>query len=164
MTKESKVKANEDDRSVRTQHASHWEDVLQKEFARESDRAAVILVASIFDNSLTELLRNYLVANPTSDDEIFDGANAPLSTFNAKINMSFRLGLVSSNLSRDLHLIRRIRNEFAHDIHHCSFEDSRIRSRVMELYKSTNQDLKDNFRDEYPEGPRGDFILVLDYQ
>ncbi len=141
-------------------HAEHWDNVFNKEFNKESDRAAVILAASIFDNVLTELLKNHLVSNATTKDDLFDSANAPLSTFSAKITMAHRLGLHSSTFTRDLHLIRKIRNEFAHNIHGCTFEDSRVKSRTLELYKSTGNIIKDKYRSHYPEGPRGDFMFI----
>jgi hypothetical protein len=144
-------------------HAEHWADIFDGEFKKESDRASVILAASIFDNVLTELLKNHFVSNAASSDDLFDGANAPLSTFSAKITISHRLGLISSTFARDLHLIRRIRNEFAHNVQGCSFEDTRVKSRTVELYKSTDYALKSEHRKDYPEGPRGDFMLVCSW-
>ena len=111
-------------------------EVLHNEFGRESDRAAVILAASIADELLKSLLSNRLVAVTSSQDELFDGANAPLGTFSSRIEMAYRLGAISVKFSRDLHLIRKIRNEFAHNIHGCSFEDARVRSRIVELSNS----------------------------
>ncbi len=141
-------------------HASHWLDIFNKEFEKESDRAAVILTASIFDNSLTDLLKNYFVSNASACDELFDGSNAPLSTFSAKIIIAHRLGIISSRFTRDLHLIRKIRNEFAHNIHECSFGDSRIRSRVLELYKNTHPSMITENRKHFPGGVRGDFMFI----
>src|SRR2546425_6922070 len=119
------------------QSAAHWAEVLDREFSKESDRAAVILVGALFDSALTQLLRTALVASPTSDDDLLDGANAPLSTFSARINTSYRIGLISKQFCRDLHLIRSIRNQFAHNVAGCSFEDSSVRSRILELAKSS---------------------------
>jgi DNA-binding MltR family transcriptional regulator len=110
--------------------------IVHKEFDTESDRAAVIVAASILD----ELLRSFLVAKlvpvSSSNDELFDGANAPLGTFSSRIEMAFRIGLISVKFARDLHLVRRIRNDFAHNIHGASFEDTRVKQRVSELDNS----------------------------
>jgi DNA-binding MltR family transcriptional regulator len=111
-------------------------EVLLAEFGKESDRAAVILAASVADELLRTLLSAHLVPVTSSTDELFDGANAPLGTFSSRIEMSYRLGLVSVKFARDLHLIRKIRNDFAHNIHGCSFDDARIKSRILELSKS----------------------------
>jgi DNA-binding MltR family transcriptional regulator len=111
-------------------------DILHDEFAKESDRAAVILAASVADELLRGLLMARLVAVTSSNDELFDGANAPLGTLSARIEMAYRLGLISVKFARDLHLVRKIRNDFAHNIHGCSFDDVRIKSRVRELSNS----------------------------
>ena len=140
--------------------ASHWHKVLIKEFEKESDRAAVILTASIFEDALYRILKNHLVACASSTDEMLDGANAPLSTFSAKISAVHRLGLVSSKFCRDLHLVRKIRNEFAHNIHGCTFENSAVRSRVLEIVKSSGMiDRNPTSRSCFPKGLRGDFLM-----
>lgn len=147
------------------QNASHWDEVLDREFAKESDRAAVILTGSLFDNALTQLLRISLVASPTSSDDLLDGANAPLSTFSAKINACYRIGLISKQLARDLHLIRSIRNAFAHNVSGCTFDDSSVRSRVLELAKSSGfieRNLKMRKR-RFPDGVRGDFLAIASW-
>ncbi len=74
--------------------------------------------------------------------------------------MAHRLGLISGAFARNLHLIRRIRNEFAHNIHGGSFQDSSVKNRVLELYKS--QKYKNDYKgkDWHPEGPRGEFLIV----
>lgn len=84
------------------------------EFSAESDRAAVILGASKVDQLLRELLVKKFLPNPTGQDELFD-SDKPISTFSARINVAHRLGLIDKQFASSLHLIRRIRNEFAHE-------------------------------------------------
>ncbi|WP_150912019.1 transcriptional regulator [Marinobacter halotolerans] len=157
---EEQVSEEESEKGSSYEHASHWADVFLDEFSKESDRAAVIVAASIFDDALGNLLKQFLVPTPSSQDELFDGANAPISTFSAKIAFAHRLGLISSAFARNLHLIRRIRNEFAHNIHGGSFQDSAVKSRVMELYKSQKYVNGSDDTRLNPKGPRGDFLTV----
>ena len=96
---------------------------LKEQFQKESDRAAVILVVSILEENLETLLRSYFVPIPSASDSLFDSVSGPLSNFSAKIDMVYRLGLISGKFARDLHIVRRIRNSFAHDIYGCSFEN-----------------------------------------
>lgn len=138
----------------------HWANLFIKEFSNESDRAAVIVAASIFDDALDGLLRMQLVANPASTDELFDGANAPFSTFSAKITIAYRLGLISGKFSRNLHLIRIIRNEFAHNIVGGSFEDANVKNRVVELYKSQTYTTSDVQNKIAEHSIRGMFMTV----
>jgi DNA-binding MltR family transcriptional regulator len=111
-------------------------DALHLEFGKETDRAAVILTASIADELLRTLIAARLVPVSSSNDDLFDGANAPLGTFSARIEAAYRIGLVSVKFARDLHLVRRIRNDFAHNIQGCSFDDAKVKSRIVELNNS----------------------------
>ena len=103
-----------------------------KEFGNETDRAAVILGVAKLDALLYQLLSKFLVSCPTSQDDLFD-IEKPLSTFSAKINIAYRLGLINADFSRSLHLIRRIRNDFAHEISGCSLDQCPHRDRVDNL-------------------------------
>jgi hypothetical protein len=141
-------------------NATHWNTLLRNEFEKESDRAAVILTASLFDHAITQLLRITFVPAPVSEDQLFDSPNAPLASFSAKINMAYRIGLISKQFCRDLHLIRAIRNNFAHNVSGCTFENASVRSRVLELAKSSGIiDRSPKIRAGFPNGPRGDFLM-----
>lgn len=139
-------------------------------FEKESDRACVILTVSFVDELLTLCLRTKLVADHSATDSLFDGARAPFSTFSSKIDLSFRLGIVSNRLAKDLHLIRKIRNDFAHNIEGCDFADTRVHNRVSELRRSF-ANLLDSFKEPkktlYEDGDRGDFQFcaswIVDY-
>ncbi len=142
------------------EHAEHWDDLLTKEFAKESDRAAVILTGSLFDNALAQLLKVSLVASPASNDDLLEGANAPLATFSSRINACYRIGLISKKLCRDLHLLRSIRNAFAHNVSGCTFEDTSVRNKILEIAKSSSFiERNPKLREGFPEGPRGDFLI-----
>jgi hypothetical protein len=80
-----------------------------EDFKSESDRAAVILGAAKLDMMLFQILQARLIACASGKDELLEGDN-PLSTFSARINIAFRLGIITSELARALHLVRRIRN------------------------------------------------------
>jgi DNA-binding MltR family transcriptional regulator len=58
--------------------------------------------------------------------------NQPLGNFSNKINIAFCLGLINKLVKKDLDLVRKIRNKFAHDLF-TSFEDSQIKSWSKEL-------------------------------
>jgi len=54
----------------------------------ESDRAALIIAAAMLDELLSELLRSRLVPSASRDDSLFDGPNAPFSSFSARIDIA----------------------------------------------------------------------------
>lgn len=102
------------------------------EFRDETDRASVILGAAKLDLVMYQILREYLAPAPGSIDELLDG-DGPLGTFSAKINLLFRLGLIDAQFTRALHMVRRIRNAFAHEVKGCSLESGSHCDRIKEL-------------------------------
>jgi hypothetical protein len=153
--------ANKEDQ-VDTEHWQYWDRLFRVEFGKETDRAAVILSVAMLDQVLETILRSHLCATDSSNDELFEGPTAPLSTFSARINMCHRLGLISARLCRDLHIIRRIRNEFAHNITGCTFETPGVRNRIVELVRSSG--VCENLgliRRSAPDGPKGEFQLTV---
>ena len=128
----------------------------------ESDRAKVIIVAAHLDQLLDEMLRLALVPCSSSNDPLFDGPNAPLANFSNRIDLSYRLGLISEFAAKSLHLIRKIRNNFAHGITGCSFDDQSIKSRIEELYRLHRIDDKHTeLKDSFPDSIKGRFIMSV---
>ncbi|HSS79504.1 MAG TPA: DUF4145 domain-containing protein [Thermoanaerobaculia bacterium] len=142
--------------------AFHWQELFQKEFSKESDRAAVILAAAMLEQALESLLRARLVAIASDSDPLFDGPYAPVSTFSAKIDLAFRIGLLSSRVARDLHLVRKIRNSFAHNVTGCNFDDAIVRNRATELIRSQGVvEGAPDIRSEFDPGFKGDFQMTV---
>ena len=88
--------------------------------------------AAFLDSELENLLRSIVVDNPSVTNYIF-GQSCPISSFSARIDLSYLLGLISPSVRRDLHLVRKIRNDFAHMHHPATFELPAIASRCREL-------------------------------
>jgi hypothetical protein len=101
-------------------------------FSSESDRAAVILGAARIDLGLYHVLQHVMLPNTSKSDDLLEG-DSPLSTFSARINICHRLGLIDAKLTRSLHLIRKIRNIFAHETSGSSLNSGSHRDRVREL-------------------------------
>jgi DNA-binding MltR family transcriptional regulator len=118
------------------------------------DRAVAIVGGSIVDLRLEVALKQRLRPSKKALERAFsfDGA---LGTFSAKIDMAHLLGMVSHQAYRDLHLIREIRNSFAHDLQIDSFEDAVIASKLRTL------SLVDSHIADH-DGPKGGFTLQLD--
>lgn len=122
---------------------------VSKELWGESERASVIVGSALLDETLRQIITNFLIQDKTSkkkhDKELFEGYG-PLATFSARIKIAFRLGLISENEKRNLDLIRKMRNDFAHKIDDLSFDDKTIRGyvRTLNLTKTT-----DNIQDAW---------------
>jgi len=103
------------------------------DLAAETDRAAVILTASKMEIMLGQILQKALLPCATSKDDLLEGEGRPLSTFSARIDLTHRLGLIDGICARALHQIRRIRNEFAHELSEGSLNIGAHRDRVKSL-------------------------------
>lgn len=145
-------------------HRAYWNSFFQAEVGKESPRASVILAAAMLEQALEALLRAHLVPMASQSDPLFDGPYAPLGSFSAKIDVAFRIGVVPSRFTRDLHLVRKIRNDFAHNVTGCTFDDAVVRSRVLELTRSQGVvEASPKVRAAYPDGPAGDFQMSVSW-
>ena len=134
------------------------------EFRDETDRAAVILGAARLDLLLYQLLIKFLLPNPTATDDLFE-YEGPLSSLSAKTNLTLRLGLIDASLAHALHLIRRIRNSFAHETTGCKLDSGAHKDRVKELILPLEEfdrygELRKGFSDKIPASS-ADFRTAL---
>ncbi len=108
-----------------------------QEFLDGNDRATVIVGAAKLDDLLKGMLIKSLrpPLKKKGGDDLF-GPSRPFSDFNTKINLSYRLGLVDENLCSSLHLVREIRNKFAHQIEGCDLDFPPHSDRARELKKA----------------------------
>ncbi|MEZ9795369.1 hypothetical protein AB4283_24790, partial [Vibrio splendidus] len=77
----------------------------------ESDRGAVLVAGSMIEESLKNLLIAKLAPSSKNDDPLFNGGNAPLGTFSARIEMSYRLGLITVETKDLLSIFKSLRND-----------------------------------------------------
>lgn len=104
------------------------------EFQGESDRGAALVGAALIDHRLSDTLRAFMVS-PKAAADLLDGGTAALGTFSSRIKATFALGLIDSHERNECDLIRKVRNEFAHQPHGITFDDPKI-SRLCDRLKS----------------------------
>jgi DNA-binding MltR family transcriptional regulator len=105
---------------------------LRQTLSRETDRGVALTAGAYLDEMLTALLTAFFVNHAKIAAEFFAPAG-PLGSFSAKIDMSYALGLLSAKARFALHIIRRIRNEFAHVSAGLTFGDEAVASRCGAL-------------------------------
>ena len=101
--------------------------------SEETDRGCALMAAAYLDSELEKLLSKHFVNNENIKKEML-GVSRPLGSFSSRIDMAYLLGLVGPKAHRDLHLIRKVRNEFGHVPTPISFDDPALASRCKELY------------------------------
>ena len=75
----------------------------------------VLVSSALLDEHLAECIKARIV-DSRDVDKLIDGFNAPFGTFSARIAGAYALGLLSDVEFHDLEIIRKIRNDFAHQI------------------------------------------------
>lgn len=107
------------------------------EIFKQTDRASAIVSSAILEEILERMLISFFVNHDTIKKDLFDGT-APISTFSAKINIVYHLGLIDINEYRDLKIVKDIRNDFAHSFEHINFETQRIKDKCNNLKTLVN--------------------------
>jgi DNA-binding MltR family transcriptional regulator len=111
----------------------------------ESDRGSALMAAAFIEEKIGELLQLFCVDNKKIYTRLFEN-NGALATFSSKIDLAFLLGIIPKNIFDDLHLLRRIRNDFAHKASHITFESSPIKERCYSFSVLVKTQLRDHPR------------------
>jgi hypothetical protein len=124
---------------------------VNEELRKESERGAVILAFAWMDDELTRVLKKFCAPSLHSSDkgdELF-GTGRPIGDAATKIDLVFRLGLIQEHTHKSLHLVRKLRNDFAHLSSRLSFETNSVRDRIRTLF-----DLQSDMTDAILENTR----------
>ena len=149
LSKSSRHKKNKD-------IAGLWSDHFDQSIQAESTRAKAVLAACYLDELLHQLIALLLKPHEGQSDPLMEGPQAPLHSFSAKIEFAFRMGAIPAETAKSLHLVRKIRNEFSHNLDGCKFDDAGIRDWNCELHR-LNDFATPARRATFSPGPEGDF-------
>jgi len=103
-----------------------------REFMDESDRAAIVLGAAQMDDLLITILTTRLI---DAKKDWFD-FNGPFGTFSAKIDTAHAVGVIDKSFASKINLVRKIRNECAHNIQSVDLDANPVSQRIAELVAS----------------------------
>lgn len=109
-----------------------WSDFFRV-LKTESDRGATILASIWIEDLLERKLRSvFTKGNSRSRKKLFD-LNGPFSSFSNKILAAYTIGWIDSDIFCDTNVLRKIRNEFAHNINVRNFEDAKMKQFISEF-------------------------------
>ena len=118
----------------------------------------------MLDDALASLLSAAMLPALKPARSLTIGDRAPLGTFSARIDAAHQLGLISQPFAADLHVIRSIRNDFAHNPIDLTFAVDSIRDRIGHLDRSGFNRRFAHIRVNLgPPGPRGDFLSICSW-
>lgn len=134
---------------------------IELELAENTDRGAAIIGGSYVEEHLKEALLRFLQTDKKGKEWFFS-PNGPLASFEGKIRMAYASGMIDAEFQRDLLLIKRIRNDFAHKLGLPGFEAPSIADRLRELCLLTLQSQihAGAKREEMP--PRERYLTAID--
>jgi DNA-binding MltR family transcriptional regulator len=110
--------------------------IVRETLLKESDRGCAIFGAAILHDDLEDLLRAFFRTDEDSVKRVVDPlfqTYAPLSTFSSRIQIAFALKLITKDLKYRLDIIRRLRNDFAHESGPIDFDGPGLRDRLSIL-------------------------------
>ena len=90
-------------------------EALASELAGESDRAVIILLGTLIDDTLMNQMSKRLSFSPSESevDHIFR-FEGPLGTFSARTEIARLFGIINDDLYQQIDTIRELRNACAH--------------------------------------------------
>jgi len=111
-------------------------DEIEAFYDHSSPRAMAIVLGAIIEDHLTALLRLLMRRDKTLADELFK-PTGPIGPFGTKIRVAYMLRIIDERLYKDLLIVSRIRNRFAHDLAVKNFDDPQIAAWVKNLHMYT---------------------------
>ena len=102
-----------------------------QELRNETDRGLALVSAAVIDEKLAQTLAAFFQDDGEMAQQILGvdlRREAALSSFSARADAAFALGLIERREYDEIGIVRRIRNEFAHARHGLRFELLRLQS------------------------------------
>jgi DNA-binding MltR family transcriptional regulator len=134
-------------------HTSDQVKAFLGELKTQSDRGVAIVAAAMLEELLELIILARLIEIPSKRKEaLFDRMNAPLSSLSAKIEMAFALGIINETARRAMHLVRDVRNKFAHRLEPLTFHHPEVIGLIegkdaMPSVKAMKKPTKEQFLD-----------------
>lgn len=108
---------------------------------KQTQAGSVLIMAQQLDNLLKHILTEAMQPFDKENWKALFGGTGPLAVFASKIRIAYGFGLLTKEGHADAHLVRQIRNKFAHAEERISFESDEIKELTDKL-SSAGSDIK----------------------
>lgn len=115
-----------------------------REIKKQRDRGAGIIAAAVLQDILLEAIKSRLDRGSPIEPNMFKHGGA-LGSFGTQIDLGFLMGFYSDHIRKMLHIVRVIRNDFAHNVHPVSFRSQRDNCGKLQLDKAEARKLNKLF-------------------
>ena len=116
-----------------------------KELPKQRDRGAAIIATSILEDHLILAILSRMHRDADAEGRMFKGYG-PLNTLASRIDLGLLLGIYPRRHWEILHIIRNIRNEFAHNMQPTSFRSQRALCAKLGASKSAHRSFNKSFK------------------
>jgi DNA-binding MltR family transcriptional regulator len=132
------------------------------ELETATDRAVGIVVGSIVESRLTDIIKRCFVQNPAKIkgepvEKLMFQSSGPIGAFASKIRLAYLIGLIGEQFFRELETMKNIRNEFAHHLEIGSFDVLSVKDKCANLKLiekiAVDPDLRKPLNDSFPRVP-----------
>lgn len=115
---------------------------VKKDATAQKKRAKVLVYASSIDSELSELLaKSFVGSGGIKSNKLLNSQKAGALSFSAKIELAYRLGMISNRLRGQLNMIRTFRNECAHVEDDFDFDLTENRTRIEGAFLELSKDV-----------------------
>lgn len=116
--------------------ASEVIDILK----REGDRGCVLVAAALLEEAIEAQIKARLLPPPGKSDELVSNSpTAPISSFSGKIDLAYRLGLLTDGERITYHQLRNLRNACAHSTAGQDFSQSSFKDRITQMISKSER-------------------------
>jgi DNA-binding MltR family transcriptional regulator len=98
----------------------------------QDDRAMVLSLSTFIEDTLGRLLIAYF-KDCKATKELVEGFSAPLGTFGSRTKAAYAFGLVTEEQYKDMEILRKVRNQFAHNWEGVSLSRNDIQALIGQL-------------------------------
>lgn len=137
---------NKKDMSEKITNQVNRVSAVSKKATEQKNRAVVLVYASAIESDLNELLAKFFVGSgEIYSDTLLDPRKRGSFDLNTKIQLAYKLGLISHRLKTHLDMVRTFRNDCAHLEDDFDFEEPNNRSRIRSAYLELNDIAQNTF-------------------
>jgi hypothetical protein len=127
----------------------------------QTDRGAAIVSAGVLDEILElVILARLIEISAERREALFNRSGSPLSAFSPKIEMAFALGIISNDARLALHLVREIRNIFAHRIEQITFDHPEVKTLLDTRATKSIKAMNATYRHKFMNGFQGIAVVL----